>query len=57
MKGKFTKGITALARHCLSKDFSNKLNHSILTTIKSLKSKKQTYSKREKLSSIKLITY
>ena len=34
--GKFTKGNAALARHCLSKDFSNKLNYFILITTKSL---------------------
>jgi len=32
--GKFTEGIKALARHCLSKDFSNELNYFILITLK-----------------------
>ncbi len=47
MIGKFTKGITALARHCLSKDFSNKLNYFILITIKSLKSKNKPIPKEK----------
>ena len=34
--GKFTEGIKALARHCLSKDFSNELNYFILITLKKL---------------------
>ena len=36
LTGKFTEGIKALARHCLSKDISNKLNYFILITLKNL---------------------